>query len=229
MEQQPQRQYDELSFFETARSGRVEIVRRCLDYGVSVDATNVEGKTALYYASLHGHVEMARLLVQERGANVNFTTTATTTTTSREETTTNYSCLQAASQEGHVHVMQLLLEAGAHVHHCDQYGDSALHDAVHYNQIDAAECLLDYGANLLFTNHQGLSALDLCPNEEVKERLRQYSPLQNLHKKLQASNQSVHELRQEVHLLKNLLLATAFGGSCENPASYPLEDRALTA
>jgi Ankyrin repeats (many copies) len=213
-------------FFEAANSGSVAGLQRCLDDhhdgGVSVDVKNEQGQTALYRASLHGHVEAVRFLIQDRGANVNITTTTTTTIDDDEHSNnnqTNYSCLQSASQEGHVEVMKLLLQAGANVKHQDAHGDSALHDAIHYNNQNAtaaaaaAELLLDYGADLMLpVNNQGLTPCDFCTSHDMKNHLLHYNPLNNLYKQLNASNQHVQELRQEVYMLKNLILATAFVG-----------------
>jgi ankyrin repeat protein len=190
--------------FAAAESGSVSRIQYCLDHGVNVNVPNAQGKTALYRASLHGHVAAVRFLLHDCHANVNIVTSHQ-----------GYSCLQAASQEGHLEILQLLLDAGAHVNHQDYaYGHSALHDALHYQQVAAAELLLDYGANLLLPDHDGRTPLDLAANNrETQQRVRNYSPWHNLYQKLNASHEQVQELRQEVHLLKNLLLATTFVGN----------------
>ncbi len=65
-----------------------------------VNAQNIEGATALMWASLEGHPEIAKLLIEE-GADVNV------------QNDDGATALMAASQEGHKEIAKLLRKAGA--------------------------------------------------------------------------------------------------------------------
>lgn len=95
------------ALWSAARRGDVSAVRALLDEGVPVDTTFRYGTTALFYACDHGHVEVARLLL-ERKANPNV-----------RDTYYNGTPLGRASspaqtrKPGHVEIVRLLLAHGA--------------------------------------------------------------------------------------------------------------------
>ena len=56
--------------------------------------------------------------------------------------------LMAASYNGHIEIVGLLLSAGADVNSMNRYGKTALHFAAHEGHRDIAELLLDHGAGI---------------------------------------------------------------------------------
>jgi ankyrin repeat protein len=72
------------------------------------------------------------------------------------------SCLQTASGNGHVSVVQALLAAGAHIDaDCgDEYSMTALHVAAGNGYSDVVKVLVEAGANVSIRNSSGCSPLD---------------------------------------------------------------------
>jgi ankyrin repeat protein len=181
------------AFLDAAIHGTVKDLQPFVaDHGVDIvnNAKDSIGRTALLWAAYGGHEAKAQWLLK-RGANVNATTIQ------------GVSSLMIASDNGHIQMLKMLLEAGATVRHKEEVHHlTALHLAISRSQLDIAELLLDYGADLLVQNIEGVTPLDCTEMEENKERFRQYSPLASLHKQLNASKQQIKQLRQSVENIK---------------------------
>ncbi len=65
----PERRFT--GFTESARWGRIDLVKEFLAQGVGVDATDEYGRTALILAASGGQLDVMQLLIEE-GADVNF-------------------------------------------------------------------------------------------------------------------------------------------------------------
>ena len=76
-----------------AQSGRLEIVRSLLESGAKISARDVLGRSALFFASRLGHVELAKLLLENKPC-------------------ANDGSLHEASQGFHLQVMQMLIDNG---------------------------------------------------------------------------------------------------------------------
>jgi|GEM_PF-129457 len=87
--------------WEAARAGDIAAVNRELDAGVDVNAATAYQLTALSYASDHGHLEVARLLLA-RGANPNV-----------KDSFYQKTPLMGAQSGKHYELITLLLENGA--------------------------------------------------------------------------------------------------------------------
>mgnify|MGYP003122497466 CR=1 FL=1 len=53
---------------EFAKSGNLKKVKECLNNGADIDHKNINGETALMWASWRGHLEVGEFLI-ENGAN----------------------------------------------------------------------------------------------------------------------------------------------------------------
>jgi hypothetical protein len=106
----------------------------------------------LLHACYIGRLGAVEALLQE-GANPNFATT-------------DVSCLQGASGNGHVSVVQALLAAGVHIDaFCGgEHSVTALHAAAGQGHSDVVKVLVEAGANLHIRNSIGYSPLDLARN-----------------------------------------------------------------
>lgn len=100
-------------FFADCRAGRVDAVLAQLDRVGGTGARSTEGWTPLIVASYHGHLELARALI-ERGADVN--------AVNRKGTSVLMYAKSAALRDGNYAVMDFLLAAGANVFHRDRFG-----------------------------------------------------------------------------------------------------------
>jgi ankyrin repeat protein len=113
--------------------------------------TNVEIRTAqdespLMIASLKGQLEVARKLI-ERGADVN---------------KPGWAPLHYAATNGHLPVMELLLEQNAYIDAASPNGSTPLMMAAHYGTAAAVKLLLEAGADPTIRNQLGLTAIDFA-------------------------------------------------------------------
>jgi ankyrin repeat protein len=182
-------------------SGQVDKMKMLVEAGANLDHKNERGETALHFAVYCNNAESVQFLLDKK-ADVNAIATDV-----------GFSCLHAASRRGYIEGIKLLLEAGANVNHQDHRERLALHHAILFSKINVAELLLDYGADLLVQDSDGMAPLDYAASQVIKEHLRKYSPLNSLHKKLNESNRKVEVLRQELNMLKNFVIATSFGNN----------------
>ncbi|KAL8414158.1 hypothetical protein RB594_005399 [Gaeumannomyces avenae] len=120
-----------------------------------VNAQGDDGN-ALYAASVHGHKDVARLLV-DAGADVN---------------AQGYdgNALNAASRHGHKDVARLLVDAGADVN-AQGYDGNALNAASRHGHKDVARLLVDAGANVNAQGYDG-NALNAASRHGHKDVAR---------------------------------------------------------
>jgi ankyrin repeat protein len=121
--------------------GNFDILRVFLDHNVDVHVRN-NGETLLHFASHHGHLELAQILL-ERNVGVN---------SQDDEGLTPVH--KAASKRRSFTVLQLLLDHNADVRICNNKGSTPLHLAVVYNRLEVCQTLLGRGANVNARNHR---------------------------------------------------------------------------
>ena len=85
-------------------------------------------RAALHLASINGHLEIVKLLL-ESGANVHIKDKGDQT------------ALHLASRNGHLEIVKLLLESGANVNIKDKNGQTALHYASRYHKSEVVNLL----------------------------------------------------------------------------------------
>lgn len=114
----------------------------------NINVCNSEGYTALHVASLHGQVDIVKLLLSN-GALPNVMTNKGMT------------ALHLACQTERLEIVKLLLDCdGIKVNLQDYKGNSALHFACHSRDIQIIKLLLKKGADLNITNGNGKTPLD---------------------------------------------------------------------
>ena len=141
-----------------------ELVQDMLNSGAKVDIHNkVENSTALHCAAEIGNTEVVKLLV-DAGSSSGFDIDL------KEDI--DQTPLHLATQEGHVEVMQILLNSGAKVDEQDQYGYTPLHYAAIIRNIQAIKLLLEYKPNLDLKNYYGETVCELLKGfPELDEQL----------------------------------------------------------
>ena len=143
-----------------AMAGDLDAVQRLLELGLSVDAADAQGCTALLRAAGGGHDGIVRLLL-ERGAGPS------------ARATTGATPLSAAISMRHAAVVEALLQAGAD---CDQAlpgGVTPLMLAAALGLPEIAGRLLAQGARVDAVDEQGLSALHCAALHAFTARDRQ--------------------------------------------------------
>ena len=132
-----------------AKRGYTRTVRILLDAGANADTRKAPlFATALYWAVVQGHTDIALLLI-ERGANVSIMTTE------------RDSPLLAATRYNHTDIALALIQAGARINFVDRFGDTPLWNSIARGNRAVVRALLRAGANpnLAHEDHGGRTPL----------------------------------------------------------------------
>ena len=159
-----------------------EIVNILLDNNVDIEVTSNTGATPLYLVCEHGsHNEMSIdiiydliLAAEELGVLAEYIN-------KKEEH--GYFPLYVACKNGDNDIVELLLEKGANLEEKNEQRQTALMIAIQENQekslLEVIETLLKAGADLLYTDNTGHTALDWAQqndDDDVIRLLIQYAP-----------------------------------------------------
>jgi len=115
-----------------------------------VEVRNAADESPLMLAALAGDIKMCRMLI-ERDADVN---------------KTGWTPLHYAATNGHLEVINLLLEENAYIDAASPNGSTPLMMAARYGTPEAVKLLLEAGADASLVNGLGLSALDFAKQGE---------------------------------------------------------------
>ena len=111
-------------------------VRSLLKQGADVNDAQGDGMTALHWASMHGDLDLAKMLIYA-GANL------------RAATRLNgYTPLFLASREGHAALVKTLVEAGGDAKALSSTGSTPLMLAAASGSVEAVKLLIDAGADI---------------------------------------------------------------------------------
>ena len=103
---------------------------------ISTKHPGVPDAGPLYYAAMLGFRELVKHLIAKRPTDVN------------DRGGGKVTPLQVAVSAGHLDILSLLLDHGAHVDGRDRHGKTPLHRASSNGKVEAGECLLDRGADI---------------------------------------------------------------------------------
>jgi ankyrin repeat protein len=138
--------------------GDAEAVKRLLELGLSVNAFDSKGSTALIHACGQGQATLARLLLA-RGADAGIAASS------------GVNALWAALSQVHTEVLQELLFGGADVNQAVA-GFSPLHLASALGSTEHAAMLLEYGADVQARDAQSQTALHAAAGFLVSEKAK---------------------------------------------------------
>ena len=143
------------ALFFAATSLQVDVVKRLVEQGANIEATDYEGRTVLLDAVVAGDLENINLLLRS-GANIH-------ATDSQERSLLFYTV--------NAEVCLKLLQEGVEIERQDENGRTALFDAVEKGNLELVDLLLRSGANIHATDSQGRSLLFYAVNAEVCGKL----------------------------------------------------------
>jgi ankyrin repeat protein len=149
----------------SAYEGKIDVVEKLLNQGVSVNATNENGSSALMLAAFNGYTEICELLLNN-GAQVNLLDSnnrtaliyaasgpfsATVKLLLQNNADVNlidnveqWTALMFAAAEGHTDVVRILLERGADKNLVDVDGESAYDFAVDKKHAETAKLIKNF-------------------------------------------------------------------------------------
>ena len=114
--------------------------------GTKVEVRNAADESPLMFAALKGELALCQTLIK-KGADVN---------------KPGWAPLHYAATNGHLEVMNLLLEEYAYIDAASPNGTTPLMMAAQYGTESAVKLLLEAGADPMLKNDQGLSAIDFA-------------------------------------------------------------------
>ncbi|WP_170110219.1 ankyrin repeat domain-containing protein [Flavilitoribacter nigricans] len=139
-------QGDPNRLLEAIHHNQPEEVKQLIKTGVDLNAVLSDGRTALTEAAHHDHTDIARLLLRN-GAEVNLAGKA------------GYTALMEAAEHGHQELFALLLgQRGVSINHASKNGHTALLEAAENGHYEIVKTLIQKGADLSATTHDGWNA-----------------------------------------------------------------------
>lgn len=115
------------------------------------------GNTALMWIVEKGNVELVKFLLDSRNARPNVRSYHGET------------AIHKAAFHGNVELCRMLHSHGADVNVEDKGGNTALHYAALQGHTHACDLLIQAGARVFVVNKEGLSPLDMCPSDELRD------------------------------------------------------------
>jgi ankyrin len=137
----------------TAAEGHEDTVKMLLSIKVRSDIRDIDGRTPLYYAVLHGHATIANMLL-DSGTTL--------------DETVKEAFLEAAGA-GHELIVRLLIVHGIDLSFNGSSGCTALHRAVLGSQIKVLELLLSKNADRSARDNKGKTAFHFAAQEGEDE------------------------------------------------------------
>lgn len=117
-----------------------------------------DGASLLSLASIEGHTETVRALLENKGLPPEFIHKI-----NKFHGTRGLPALVSAAIGGHSDIVALLLEKGAEIGQVDTLGNTALHMATYFGHADTVKFLLEKGADVNETNYKtGATALHIA-------------------------------------------------------------------
>lgn len=135
--------------------GKKDSVVFLINHGVDVNSKlDNSNATALHFAAINGHLEIAELLIKNK-ADINIEVKRA-------------SALNIAIMRGHTKMAKLLIEKGSDLNSQDILGNTPLHNAIIKNNTQIVELLIKNKASKEIKNKKGKTPSDLLKTDSKK-------------------------------------------------------------
>lgn len=143
------------ALYNAAFSGFTGVIRELLDFGASIDLTDVDLFTPLFAASQNGHLDAVNLLL-ERGADPSISTNES-----------GFSPLHISCMCNHIEVAKVLLDAGTDIDKLGNGDETPLFIAAENDCHEVVSMLMERGADPTLTDIHGFSPLRQCARKNL--------------------------------------------------------------
>lgn len=140
-----------------------EIVALLIESGADVNRLNEDGYAPIHKALRRDFLEIAKLLLLAKNADVNIRSNGN-----------KWTPLHKAALDGHEEIVELLIKKGANVNITNPVNETPLHDAAKEGHKKIVELLLNAGADKSLINKDNNTSADLSKNQEIKETINNF-------------------------------------------------------
>ncbi|XP_046850055.1 poly [ADP-ribose] polymerase tankyrase-1-like isoform X2 [Xenia sp. Carnegie-2017] len=152
--------YKKDELLEASRNGNEDKLMSLLTpLNVNCHASDGRKSTPLHLAAGYNRVRVVQLLLQH-GADVH------------AKDKGGLVPLHNACSYGHFEVTELLIKHGANVNAMDLWQFTPIHEAASKSRVDVCSLLLSHGADPSVLNCHSKSAIDVCPSDDLQEKLQ---------------------------------------------------------
>ncbi|NGX38334.1 MAG: hypothetical protein K1000chlam2_01507 [Chlamydiae bacterium] len=137
----------QLQLFEACKKGNGEEILTAIEGGARLYKEDLEGQRPLDFICLYGHLDIAKLLLNESAV--------------RSENSSTFTVLHYAVQSGCVELVKHLVDLGANINHQTKDGSTPLHGATDMENWFIFEALVKRGADLHIKNQMGETPVKL--------------------------------------------------------------------
>jgi ankyrin repeat protein len=204
-----------------AQEGHVDLVRRLLNLGFSVDSLTDNGKTPLCKScelvSPGCHSEMVIFLL-ENGASVRYADKCKILCDLSNAFVQTYAFDQYVSNRIEYTAFEMLLHKGANPDlECNPADGTLLHNAVRTDDLRAVQILLDNKANPNLSNDRGTTPLHIAARGgivSIVQMLLEHGALPNIKDEYDCTPLDFAKRRKHLSVIKQLTTVGATSGKC---------------
>ncbi|OCK83144.1 ankyrin [Lepidopterella palustris CBS 459.81] len=170
---------DKTPLFLAVERGDERMVRQLLNEGAGIESRSSQGETALLHAAAGGQLDIVKILL-DYSADPNSRRRGVTIEESDSPCGSYDFPLQAAAGEGHVEIVETLLDNGASINDINREGRTALHSAAVSGQSATVQLLLDRACEPGLRDFDGRTALHLAAQQGYANVVRHLLDISNV-------------------------------------------------
>ena len=142
---------------EAAQNGKITVCKLLLTEGADPMNADINGFTALHFASTNGHLKIVKLFLSKCNMNPEVCNKM------------NRTALHCAAQNGHIEIIKLMIDYGVNIRAKDKNGYNALHFASFHNHAELIDYLIfNTDLEVHETTNSLETALDLTSSKLIQ-------------------------------------------------------------